>query len=48
MAIYRYARVSTTDQTTAAQLAAFERAGVVEVVQESAVKKRPELEGQNW
>lgn len=47
MAIYGYARVSTTEQTTAAQLAAFERAGITEVVQEKrgALTKRPELEG---
>lgn len=40
-----YARVSTTDQNTAAQLAAFERAGIANVVQEkrSAIKDRPEL-----
>ena len=40
-----YARVSTLEQNTAAQLAAFHRAGIVQVVQEkrSAVKDRPEL-----
>lgn len=40
-----YARVSTTDQNTATQLAAFWRAGIDQVVQEkrSAVKDRPEL-----
>lgn len=45
--IYGYARVSTTEQNTAAQLAAFERAGITEVVQEKrgAMTKRPELEG---
>lgn len=43
--IYGYARVSTTDQNTATQLAAFHRAGIHQVVQEkrSAVKDRPEL-----
>ena len=46
MAIYGYARVSTTEQNTATQLAAFERAGITEVVQEkrSAATKRPELD----
>lgn len=41
-----YARVSTSDQTTAMQLAAFERAGVSEVYEEqqSAVKSRPVLD----
>lgn len=41
-----YARVSTTDQTVASQMIAFERAGVVEVHQESrsAVKHRPVLD----
>lgn len=40
-----YARVSTMDQNTAAQLAAFNRAGIAHVVQEkrSALKDRPEL-----
>ena len=40
-----YARVSTLEQNTAAQLAAFHRAGIGQVVQEkrSAVKDRPEL-----
>lgn len=40
-----YARVSTNEQNTAAQLLAFERAGVSEVVEEhrSAIKDRPEL-----
>ena len=40
-----YARVSTLEQNTAAQLAAFQRAGIDQVVQEkrSAVKDRPEL-----
>lgn len=46
MAIYGYARVSTTEQNTAVQLAAFERAGVTCVVEEkkSAIKDRPELD----
>ena len=46
MTIYGYARVSTTDQNTAVQLAAFERAGITNIVEEkrSAVKDRPELE----
>ena len=46
MTVYGYARVSTTEQNTAAQLAAFKRAGIESVVQEkaSAVKKRPELD----
>lgn len=41
-----YARVSTFEQTTAVQLAAFKRAGVVRVYEEkrSAVKKRPVLD----
>ena len=41
-----YARVSTNEQNTAAQVLAFERAGVSEVVEErrSAIKDRPELE----
>ena len=45
MTVYGYARVSTTDQNTAAQVDAFERAGIAHVVQEkrSAVKDRPEL-----
>jgi DNA invertase Pin-like site-specific DNA recombinase len=40
-----YARVSTMDQNTAVQLAAFNRAGIAQVVQEkrSALKDRPEL-----
>jgi DNA invertase Pin-like site-specific DNA recombinase len=40
-----YARVSTLEQNTAAQLAAFRRAGIDQVVQEkrSALKDRPEL-----
>jgi DNA invertase Pin-like site-specific DNA recombinase len=44
--VFGYARVSTSDQTTAAQLAAFHRAGITNVVEEkaSAVKDRPELE----
>ena len=46
MTIYGYARVSTIDQNTAVQLAAFERAGITNIVEEkrSAVKDRPELE----
>ncbi|WP_311223463.1 MULTISPECIES: recombinase family protein [unclassified Acidovorax] len=45
MTVYGYARVSTTDQTTAAQLAAFKRAGIKRIVEErrSAIKDRPEL-----
>lgn len=41
-----YARVSTAEQNTAAQMAAFKRAGVTHVIQEkrSAIKDRPELE----
>lgn len=41
-----YARVSTTEQNTAAQILAFSRAGVSEVVEErrSAIKDRPELD----
>ena len=41
-----YARVSTNEQNTAAQVLAFERAGVSEVIEEhrSAIKDRPELE----
>lgn len=40
-----YARVSTTEQNTATQLAAFHRAGITEIVEEkrSGVKERPEL-----
>ena len=46
MTVYGYARVSTTDQNTAVQIAAFERAGITNIVEEkrSAVKDRPELE----
>lgn len=46
MTVYGYARVSTLDQNTAAQLAAFKRAGINRVVQEkrSAIKDRPELD----
>lgn len=46
MTTYGYARVSTTEQNTAAQIAAFRRAGIDKVIQEkrSAVKQRPELE----
>ena len=45
MTIYGYARVSTTEQNTAVQLAAFKRAGIKHVVQEkrSGVARRPEL-----
>ena len=41
-----YARVSTNEQNTAAQILAFERAGVTEVVEErrSAIKDHPELD----
>jgi DNA invertase Pin-like site-specific DNA recombinase len=43
---YGYARVSTTEQNTAVQLAAFKRAGIKHVVQEkrSGVAQRPELQ----
>lgn len=46
MTVWGYARVSTMDQNTAAQLAAFKRAGITRVVQEkrSAIKDRPELD----
>ena len=46
MSVYGYARVSTSEQNTAVQIAAFERAGVACVVEEkrSAIKDRPELE----
>ncbi len=46
MAVWGYARVSTLEQNTAAQMAAFRRAGIDRVIQEkrSAVKDRPELE----
>lgn len=46
MTVYGYARVSTSEQNTAAQLAAFRRAGVRHIVEEhrSAVKDRPHLE----
>jgi len=45
MAVYGYARVSTQDQNTAAQIAAFRRAGITRIVEEkrSAAKDRPEL-----
>lgn len=47
MTIYGYARVSTTEQNTAAQLIAFERAGIAEVIQEkrsgAGVSRRPAL-----
>lgn len=41
-----YARVSTTEQNTTAQVLAFRKAGVTEIVEErkSAVKNRPELD----
>ncbi|WP_103018604.1 recombinase family protein [Alicycliphilus denitrificans] len=41
-----YARVSTLEQNTAVQLAAFRRAGIDRVVEEkrSGIKERPELE----
>lgn len=47
MTVYGYARVSTTEQNTAVQLAAFKRAGIKHVVQEkrSGVAQRPELQG---
>ena len=46
MTTYGYARVSTTEQNTAVQIAAFERAGIEHVVQEkrSGVARRPELQ----
>jgi DNA invertase Pin-like site-specific DNA recombinase len=46
LTIYGYARVSTLEQNTAAQIAAFKRAGIDRVVEEkrSGVKNRPELE----
>lgn len=46
MTTYGYARVSTTEQNTAVQLAAFKRAGIKHVVQEkrSGVAQRPELQ----
>lgn len=46
MTIYGYARVSTTEQNTAVQLAAFKRAGIKIIVQEkrSGVARRPELQ----
>lgn len=46
MTIYGYARVSTTEQNTAAQLAAFKRAGVEIIIEEkrSAIKDRPQLD----
>ncbi len=46
MTVYGYARVSTTEQNTAVQLAAFKRAGIKHVVQEkrSGVARRPELQ----
>lgn len=47
MRLIGYARVSTLEQNTALQLAAFERAGVHEVHEEkrSAVRSRPVLDG---
>lgn len=46
MTVYGYARVSTLEQNTATQLAAFKRAGIDHVVEEkcSALKHRPELD----
>ena len=46
MTVWGYARVSTLEQNTAAQMVAFRRAGIDRVIQEkrSAVKDRPELE----
>ena len=46
MTVWGYARVSTAEQNTTAQLAAFVRAGIVHVVEEkrSAVKDRPEFD----
>lgn len=46
MTTYGYARVSTLEQSTATQLAAFRRAGIRHIVEEkkSGVKDRPELE----
>ena len=46
MTVWGYARVSTLEQNTAAQLVAFRRAGIDRVVEEhrSAVKDRPELD----
>jgi len=46
MTTYGYARVSTLEQSTATQLAAFRRAGIRHIVEEkkSGVKERPELE----
>lgn len=45
MAVYGYARVSTQDQNTTAQIAAFRRAGITKIIEEkrSALKDRPEL-----
>jgi DNA invertase Pin-like site-specific DNA recombinase len=45
LTLWGYARVSTLEQNTAVQLAAFKRAGITHVVQEhcSAVKDRPAL-----
>lgn len=45
MTVYGYARVSTTEQNTAVQLAAFKRAGIKHVMQEkrSVFARRPEL-----
>ena len=46
MTVYGYARVSTLEQNTAAQLVAFRKAGITCIVEEkrSAVKDRPELD----
>lgn len=45
MATYGYARVSTTEQSTAVQIAAFKRANITTIIQEkrSGVARRPEL-----
>jgi DNA invertase Pin-like site-specific DNA recombinase len=47
MALIGYARVSTLEQNTALQLAAFKRAGIerVYVERQSSVRKRPVLDG---
>lgn len=45
MTVYGYARVSTQEQNTATQIAAFKKAGITKIVEEkrSALKDRPEL-----
>ena len=45
MTVYGYARVSTQEQNTATQIAAFKKAGITRIVEEkmSAAKDRPEL-----